>query len=464
MTARALFLPEFDTMRAQVLSRCEIRPGLPSALTLDEPLLTPASVLGHDEEGQPEIEGALFDTHGERVEGAALVRDHRRLNGGEPAREAKRLEGCGIYLGWLIPAYGHALLEGLARAWALSDPALGSFDFAVYHAPYPSKEPPRYLRFHLERLGGPPVRIPTQPTRFERLVVPEAAFEIKTRAYRGFIKAFGRARGSDPTPVYVSRSRLAAEQRPLAGEDVLEAALRRDYRVIHPEAMSVEEQVGVFHRHHTFAGALGSGMHNILFTESPRVTYLAPETPNPNFLMCDELVEADSLYVGCCDEGGLRPLGPHTPLRLDVARAGEALGVSIAAALQDSVDSRHRELWSQARLREGVVSEYDEAVEEILELYDHSLPSALTELAQRLDPRRRLAGPLSRPRLAGPGATGQEGEGQESDDAADPESRISRVREELERERRRRRAVEASLSWRVTRPLRRLRAALSRRR
>ena len=95
-------------------------------------------------------------------------------------------------------------------------------------------------------------------------------------------------------------------------------------------------------------------MHNVLFNAGPEVVYLTDGEPNLNFLMCDELVRADGRYVGCLDHGGLPDLGRQMPLRLDLARATDALGVAVEPALQRQADARHREMWAEVRLKQGL--------------------------------------------------------------------------------------------------------------
>ena len=206
-------LPGADALLERYRSTCEILPGLPEAEPHSEVLYTPAT------RGTGVLyEGALFDRDEGRIAAADLVRAHPTLNGGSPVDERARMAGTGLYLGWLLPLYGHALLEGLARSWTGSEA-----DFAVYHAPRHPKIP-AFLQAHLDRLGVPEVLVPAEATRFERLIVPWPAFEIRMRAYRGFAD-LSPARPTDPRPVYVSRSRLATDARAVAARALWKSAL-----------------------------------------------------------------------------------------------------------------------------------------------------------------------------------------------------------------------------------------------
>ena len=185
--------------------------------------------------------------------------------------------------------------------------------------------------------------------------------------------------------MYVSRSRLATDARAVAGESALERALAAaGHRIVHPETLSTPEQLEVFSSHRRYAGVIGSAMHNVLFNAGPEVVYLTDGEPNLNFLMCDELVGADTLYVGCLDHGGLPDLGRQMPLRLDLARASDALGVRIEPALQRQADARHREMWAEVRLKQGLAARDRSALSDVREHNGGPVAPRLARLAREL--------------------------------------------------------------------------------
>lgn len=387
MSARSLYFPNFENILRTYRQMCEIHPGLPQSEVQEEALYVPVS---RDRRGGPPAwtgkarhigyRGALFDRDGQRIKAADIARrEVRPRNEASPEPEQGRIRGTGIYLGWVFSHYGHALLESLSRCWRVGD-----FDFAVYHVP---ARIPNFIADHLDRLGVPSIISPTRPTRFERLIVPRQAFELDIRAYRGFpgsLQGDGTGKEKDTRPVYISRSRLPADRRGVVGEEVLERSLA-GYRVVYPEKLSVQEQVELFATHTTFAGALGSAMHNILFSHAPEVIYLSDwRRPSLNHIMCDELVEADSLYVGCCDLGDMPDRGFSTPLRLDLARAAEALKVSVDPTLQKRVDARHREVWAEFRLKQGIAAGDRSAVDDVKRHYSGTMTPQLSTLVQRI--------------------------------------------------------------------------------
>lgn len=391
MSARSLYFPNFEEVRAYYREQCEIRPGLPQSEVYEQVLYVPGS---RDGQGGPPAwtgqalgggyRGALFDRNEQRIAAADMAREGMRTrNDASPEPEQGRIAGTGLYLGWAFGHYGHALLESLSRCWRV-----GEFDFALYHVP--GKRIPSYLEAHVDRLGIPTLIFPNRPTRFERLIVPRQAFELDVCAYRGFpdsLRRSGTRKEKDARPVYISRSRLPADRRGVVGEEMLEPFLS-GYRVVHPEKLSVREQVELFEVHTSFAGALGSAMHGILFSRAPEVIYLAAWRPLKayvNYMMCDELVEADSLYVFCCDLGDMPERGLSTPLRLDLARAAEALKVSVDPKLQNVVDARHREAWAEFRLKQGIVAGDRSALADVGRHYSGEMTVELSRLAQELE-------------------------------------------------------------------------------
>jgi hypothetical protein len=100
--------------------------------------------------------------------------------------------------------------------------------------------------------------------------------------------------------------------------------------------------------------------------------------------MCDELVGADGRYVGCLDHGGLPDLGRQMPLRLDLARASDALGVRVEPALQRQADARHREMWAEVRLKQGLAARDRSALSDVREHNGGPVAPRLARLAREL--------------------------------------------------------------------------------
>ena len=109
--------------------------------------------------------------------------------------------------------------------------------------------------------------------------------------------------------------------------------------------------------------------------------------------------------MGCLDNGGLPDLGRQMPLRLDLARASEALGVAVEPARQREADARHREMWAEVRLKQGLSARDRSALSDVREHHGGPVGPRLARLARELlgstsrrgrSSPRRWAGALGR--------------------------------------------------------------------
>ena len=73
----------------------------------------------------------------------------------------------------------------------------------------------------------------------------------------------------DHQPVYLSRTRLIDPnaRRGIVNEPALESALAsRGFRIVHPETLTLTDQIELFNAHTFVAGCWGSAFHGILFS------------------------------------------------------------------------------------------------------------------------------------------------------------------------------------------------------
>lgn len=231
---------------------------------------------------RPDINGrgGLFYRHGVPVPAAATLRRGGR-HALEPARYAeavRRADEEVLYLGFLMPQYGHALLEGMARAWALDRLGWQGRLLVHTHDPDLLQTPNgRFLVEMLEVFGICPSRIlvPVEPTEFLRVHVPWPAFSFSGKAHRCFTAPYRRAAerwAGDVVPcgapLYLSKTR--AELSGPVGEARLVQELEKAGCVIaHPQELSIRDQIRLVNRHKLMAGPIGSPMHNHLFSLSP---------------------------------------------------------------------------------------------------------------------------------------------------------------------------------------------------
>ncbi len=345
------------------VGRAGIRSGDPVVSVVEDALFVPASI--RMVAGQPELYGGLATADGRPID--TLRRGGGEVVGGLVAPVAIapewELDDEVVYLGWLFDAFGHFLLESLARAWYLTevDPSVK----VVFHNPNPPGWSLSGTRLRvLESFGTPLDRIllPEVPTRLRRVIVPEQLFELQHAAHERVIRPYREAAArivGDPKPsaqpVYLSRRLLPSSQRPIVGEGELEDVLRENgFLVAHPETMTFEDQVRLVNGHTDLFAAVGSAAHAVLFAHGrPALHLLANgDRVSPNYFLCSKLAESPTTLVNCLGTSGrsILPGAPtHTPDFAEVPKLVEYLegrGL-LTKHLRASLAGRSPELRSQ---------------------------------------------------------------------------------------------------------------------
>jgi capsular polysaccharide biosynthesis protein len=176
-----------------------------------------------------------------------------------------------VLLGNSTMHFGHFLLEGLARMWAVLsgdvDPKteLALFTNSTPQAPFASQI--------FEPLGVRNALYPTAPTLYRRVRVVSPSinhvFNINSCLPEVHREIAGRVIMSNrrfDRPVFISRAGVANGIHVFHGEDVLEAEfVANGFEAIRPETLSIPDQIALFARCSLIVGSVGSAFHNIVF-------------------------------------------------------------------------------------------------------------------------------------------------------------------------------------------------------
>lgn len=191
-----------------------------------------------------------------------------------------------IYGGFLIPHFGHFMLEGLARLWyaknsdlpiiwACPTPASGAWRETVYTA-----------------LGIAPDRFifPKSPVSVKKLHIPEAGFKIRNAfhpSHAAFLGVFPpRKTPFDGKKIYLSRARFQSKIFNLQNEDKLVSHLQTlGWDILHPETLPIEDQIALFSSAKVIAGVEGSAFHTAIFSANvtAKLLLIRREKPNINY-------------------------------------------------------------------------------------------------------------------------------------------------------------------------------------
>jgi glycosyltransferase involved in cell wall biosynthesis len=258
----------------------DVRDGLPGIETIDDVLFLPPRPAAPGRRPDINGQGGMFDRHGAYVQAAATLR-----RGGRHALEPLRygeaqadVDEEVLYLGFLMPQYGHALLEGTARLWAIEH--LGWRGRLLVHAENPnilSSPEGRFIAGLLEVFGicSSRILVPTVPTRFRRVHVAWPTVSFCGYIYRSVPSAFERAAQRwandvvpSDVPLYLSKVR-SPSSRPNGEARLVHALEQQGVAIAHPQNLSIKQQIRLINGHRTLIGPIGSALHNHMFSLSP---------------------------------------------------------------------------------------------------------------------------------------------------------------------------------------------------
>ena len=313
--AIALYCPEeFGDLRPQIeaiFASIDVRPGFPDAVLEMNDVFVFAG----------RTRRCLYDREGRRIEASCLLRERGGANilwhadeDVEIPTDYVTIKEPLVYQSMYFDHWGHFLLESVSRLWAhQANPELRAFGNFFLPYWYDGEHPANVTAF-LDGLSEVPLafRRLSAAAKIETCLIPRASFSELIQGYRGHLAAIHdvaarslRARKPmrSDQPVYLSRSRLTASdvKRRIDNEREFEEGLaRHGFRIVHPELMSLAEQIVLFNQHQVFAGCWGSALHNILFAlngEALTTHVLCEGLATKNFLIVDAMVGNQANYL-----------------------------------------------------------------------------------------------------------------------------------------------------------------------
>lgn len=207
-------------------------------------------------------------------------------------RRARRLRGDYFLIGNASGHFGHFMLEGLARLWALEHlprDRAARLKFLVYE---PELKP--FARELFELAGVPADRIvhASSVDRVSRVVTADPAMSthhwITEPMQRVWWRATAGLTAAPTRRIYLSRR--GTRQRILVNEEQIEAVFAdHGFEIVRPETLALADQIELAHSATHLAGAVGSQMYLAAFQQPGMSTLvLAP----PNFYLKDDVLLA----------------------------------------------------------------------------------------------------------------------------------------------------------------------------
>lgn len=215
--------------------------------------------------------GGVFDKNGDLVELSKTLAGKNSVRAGRPARYvAERdiavVDKDVVYIGYLLYHFGHFITESLGRLWVYLDEAFKN-KTAVYIS---ERDTPFIKALELFGLDRKNVKRITEPTRFRTVTIPESAILVEDGVYHAkqnlVLKKIREASpGKNHDKIYLSRTRLREGVR-VYGEKVIERAFADNgFKIVHPERLSMAEQISLMKNCRHLAGVAGSALHLSVF-------------------------------------------------------------------------------------------------------------------------------------------------------------------------------------------------------
>lgn len=260
------------------------------------------------------LRGAVHDQEGwvvpqsQRVAGRNdrnVPSDPPRL--AEPVTDAERLPGQWYYLGHWMWQYGHFLFETLPTLWSYRG------EPTVAHRFGDDGSPAVWQRRLMELAGAPtlPRIVDTAPLTVEQLRVPTRPTVVGASASAVAVDVWqtvsrAASPGADLPPgqgrlVALSRARLGGgarvsavkAPRQITNADALDDVWRRyGFEVVHPELLSVDEQLRVVREARVLMGVDGSALHSSAFVRPGTPIVLVGNRPRPRGNLTQRAIDA----------------------------------------------------------------------------------------------------------------------------------------------------------------------------
>ena len=226
--------------------------------------------------------GGIVDSNGRYIENTFI---HYGCGGAyTPAPESMQCSSeTVIYLDVLYRLWGHDITDHLSRVWFLKSNEFNDFKNCSWvYVPhgegfYSLENKPNFRRL-LEILGldVEKIRPITQPTRFEKIILPDESFYGEklgsdvfrrfTNEYRETIERVRYFALKNSSPVSSKKIYYFHGKRAQIGEDRLAQYFKtKGYEIVSPEKLTLDEQLNLLINAESFASTLGSASHNSMF-------------------------------------------------------------------------------------------------------------------------------------------------------------------------------------------------------
>lgn len=207
---------------------------------------------------------------------ASTWRDGIRLTRplAQASRPAAVLKGRHLWGGLYYGHFGHFMTETMARCWAFDQPGIDSILFVPKHDKLLDFQSYQTHFWTLLKVA-PPERILREPVVVEQLLVPGQGFglgriALGTPEFRATMQRMAAELPVDPPRrIYVSRTRFNGRGGVLAERAIEDNLAAQGYTIMHPEKMSLPDQLRFYKSASHILGVDSSAFHIAAMVADP---------------------------------------------------------------------------------------------------------------------------------------------------------------------------------------------------
>lgn len=251
--------------------------------------------------------GGVVDNKGKYIEESGIPwRVFNSYETQEPEYRDKRV----VYCGYLVPQWGHFLVEAVTRLWYYlkKDSSIDNYVFFIEENSDRSISG-NYREF-LELLGvWNKIDIISAPVKYKEVIVPERSFKMGQYWTDEFKEIYdvvakealkNRPDNDSYEKVFLSRSQLKAFRHKEFNMDMLDDFFQKNgYQIVFPEKESLSDLIRIIRSADLVATLSGSIQHNLLFAEDSLQQIVIEKTAVTVDFVCDlsRIKDFDTTYI-----------------------------------------------------------------------------------------------------------------------------------------------------------------------